>query len=431
MLILRYLPVILLFSACSNIEPIHTPFDRPSQPTAKKPKIKQTANCPAWKLGQTVEITKNTRIPTHCRYQKVSFLIKTNDIIFDCQGASLNGLTKARPNALLIPYSKTNAPKAWAFHINSSGVKIKNCQIKNYIDGIIIHAPISATQRQQLRAKKQIKTVEQQLRASAAHHIVISNTKIHNSHKHGLYLKPYVHHVSFIDSEIKHSGNASIYLETGTQKNRIQGNYFYKNGYSNYKNKQRIRIPKLPTGEREAIAVDSSAYNKIINNTFENNGKGAIFLYKNCFEKHQNSKQIPRFQHSNYNLIKDNKFINERHGVWLASRQSKQLSRFKCGDKLMYTRSGLLGKEKYYQDYSQYNKVIHNTFKQVVLGIIVEDDHNQLIDNRFEGEAYTDIKIGTFFRTRATNQPVTATVLKGNQRKNSTLKLQLMHGSTE
>jgi len=82
----------------------------------------------------------------------------------------------------------------------------------------------------------------------------------------------------------------------------IKNSYFYKNGYTNYKRDKRMRMPKFPTGEREAIAMDSSAYNKIIGNTFRNNGKGAIFLYKNCFEKYKNVLTSLNFGFICYNM---------------------------------------------------------------------------------------------------------------------------------
>ncbi|HIO91602.1 MAG TPA: hypothetical protein EYG68_02015 [Leucothrix mucor] len=267
------------------------------------------------------------------------------------------------------------------------------------------------------------------LRIAAPKHITISNTKIHSSHKHGIYMQRYVSYITFEKGEIKHSGNSAIYMESGTRYNQIKNSYFYKNGYTNYKRDKRMRMPKFPTGEREAIAMDSSAYNKIIGNTFRNNGKGAIFLYKNCFEKYKNERQLPRFQHSNYNNIEANTFIDERYGVWLASRQSKQLSRFKCGDPLMYKKRGLFGNEKYYNDYAKNNRIINNIFKDVLQGIVVEDDNNRLIANKFSGSSSVDILVGTPYRSKAKNQPVMGTILEGNKRESMSLRLKFIAGS--
>lgn len=388
-----------------------------------------SSNCPNWKSGDTVKINKNTVIPKGCSYQRVSFSLEKENITFDCQGASLNGLKQNKPNSIFVAYSKTSEPRDWAFSVYKSGIKIKNCHIKNYIDGVVIRFRVPKKQHGLLRQKKKVVTIERQLRRDAPKHITISNTKIHSSHKHGIYMQRYVSYITFKEGEIKHSGNSAIYMESGTRYNEIRNSYFYKNGYTNYKRKKRMRMPKFPTGEREAIAVDSSAYNKIIGNTFKNNGKGAIFLYKNCFEKHKNKAQLPRFQHSNYNQIKNNNFINERYGVWLASRQSKQLSRFKCGDPVMYKTSGIFGNEKYYHDYAKNNQVVNNTFKNVVEGIVIEDDKNTVLNNKFRGSANSDITIGTPYRSKSKNDPVKGTILEGNQRDTSQLKLKFIDGS--
>ena len=385
-----------------------------------------SSHCPSWKSGDTIKIKKNTVIPKGCSYQQVSFSLEMENISFDCQGASLNGLKQKKPNSIFVAYNKASEPRSWAFLVHKSGINIKNCLIKNYVDGIVIKFRVPKKQHQLLRKKKNVAIIEQQLRADAPKHITISNTKIHSSHKHGIYMQRYVSHIAFKSGEIKYSGNSAIYMESGTRYNEIRNSFFYKNGYTNYKRKKRMRTPKFPTGEREAIAVDSSAYNKIIGNTFKNNGKGAIFLYKNCFEKYKNKNQLPRFQHSNYNRIENNTFIDERYGVWLASRQSKQLSRFKCGDPIMYKTRGLFGVEKYYHDYAKNNQVVNNTFKDVVEGIVVEDDNNSVINNKFSGSANSDIVIGTIYRYISKNDPVKGTILKNNQRRSKRLKLKLI-----
>ena len=407
---------VFLISGCSSVTTKNKPIDT-SIPSFHK------TSCPNWQSGETIKIKKSITIPKGCSYQRVSFLLDKDNITFDCQGSVLNGLTKNKPNSIFVAYSKTSEPRNWAFLVHTSGVNIKNCHIKNYIDGIVIKYKIPKDKHRLLRKKTNVVAIEKQLRQNAPQNITISKTKIHNSHKHGIYMQRYVNNVKFDNGEIKYSGNSAIYLESGTRNNEILNSYFYKNGYTNYKRKHRMRMPKYPTGEREAIAIDSSAYNKIIANTFKNNGKGAIFLYKNCFEKHKNIRQLPRFQHSNYNQIEANTFINERYGVWLASRQSKQLSRFKCGDPLMYKSRGLFGIEKYYHDYAKYNQVLNNTFRDVVYGITIEDDKNKLIDNKFSGNASVDIKIGTPYRVISEDDPVKDTILKGNIRQDGQLKL--------
>jgi parallel beta-helix repeat protein len=419
--------IIFLITACNSVESKNT---EKKMPSPAKNNTEKLSNCPNWMSGQTVKIIKNTTIPSHCSYQRISFSLERDNIIFNCNGTSLNGLNQPASNAFFTAYRQSSAPKHWAFSVWKSGIQIKNCRIKNYMDGIVIRSRIAKQQHKMLRNKKNVIAIENQLRIDSPHNITISNTKIHHSHKHGLYMQRYVHHVNFIHGEIKYSGNSAIYLESGTQYNSIRNSYFYKNGYSNYKKKKRMRMPKLPSAEREAIAVDSSAYNEFIGNTFENNGKGAIFFYKNCFEKHKNANQLPRVQHANHNKVRNNRFINERYGVWLASRQSKQLSRFKCGDPVMYQESGFFGLRRYYHDYAKNNQIVNNTFKGVMFGIVVEDNDNRLINNKFIGNSTFDILIGTAYRFKSKNQPVTGTLVQQNQRRGARLKLEYSYGST-
>ena len=238
--IIRMLFIALLFfiSACNSVESKNSPSDSASPVIKERAQI---AKCPNWKSGRTIKITKNTTLAATCSYQQVSFSIEKENIIFDCQGASLNGLKQQQPNALFVAYSESSAPRNWAFSVWKSGVKIKNCKIKNYLDGIVIRSRLSKQQHQMLREKKKVESIESQLRADSPQNIVISNTLIENSHKHGLYVQRYAHHVNFINSKIKFSGNSAIYLDSGTQYNSIRHSYFYKNGYTSYKNKKRMR----------------------------------------------------------------------------------------------------------------------------------------------------------------------------------------------
>ena len=425
-LYLQIAAVTILTSACGSAV---TKQEQERKPAPEEQSENTSSTCPSWKQGDTIKVTKNISIPASCSYKKVSFDIVKENITFDCNGATLNGLSQNSPNSVFSAYSKSTEPRRWAFSVRKSGLKIKNCVVKNYVDGIVIWSEISRDNRYSLRDRKNVTAIENELRASSPKNVQVLNTKILNSHKHGIYLQRYITNMSFINGEIQNSGNSAIYLESGTQNHTIKNSYFYKNGYTNYKLAKRMRMPKLPTGEREAIAVDSSANNKIIGNTFKNNGKGGIFLYKNCYEKHSSVGQMPRVQHSNNNRIEGNSFINERYGVWVASRQSKELSGFKCGDPLMHKSSGLFGTQKYYQDYAKNNTVVNNSFKDVVYGIVIEDDNNKVTGNSFSGRSSVDIKVGTPYRAKALNRPVKGTTVSANKRQDGSIKVDFVYGA--
>ncbi|WP_275404606.1 right-handed parallel beta-helix repeat-containing protein [Phytobacter massiliensis] len=199
--------------------------------------------------------------------------------------------------------------------------------------------------------------------AKTPHNITIANNHIINSGKNGIFLDDYSSLVTIRNNFIKNSGATAIYLEHDSRKNRIEGNFIENNGYRNNR----------PV--REAIAIDSSQKNIVIGNTFKNNGKGGVFIYKNCSEKFHSGTQELRKMHANFNVIKGNYFYNEKVGIWLASRQGKNLKHMDCGDKAIDS-AGL-----YYQDYADENIVSQNRFESVSRPIIDNGKNNRIENN--------------------------------------------------
>ena len=392
-----------------------------SLPTPELPPA-QPSQCPSWSAGQTVEVTENITLPSGCHYNKVSFVIQRSNITFDCNNALLNGSGFTNKNADLIPYTASTVPANLAFNITApegkpiDNITIRNCQIKNYIDGVRVKSVLSNATINRLKTAADGFAIEEGLRQTAPQNIQLQNLSISDSHKHGIYLDRYVHHVTIENGAITNAGNSAIYLESGTKNITIRHMTLEHNGYSSYDRDKSLSLPRLGDTRREAIAVDSSADNQIIGNTFRNNGAGGVFLYKNCYEKHTEAPQMPRLQHSDHNTIADNQFIDESTGVWLASRQSRDLASFNCGDPLVH--SDYL--QKFYADHAEYNTVSGNTFTNVALGVNVEDDNNQVVNNRFTGNSKTDIQIGSRIRTLL-NHPVNNVGLTANNHQSSSV----------
>jgi parallel beta-helix repeat protein len=175
--------------------------------------------------------------------------------------------------------------------------------------------------------------------------ITLENVEVTGSGRVGIYFDDYVTHSTLSHSIVRDSYMSGIYLEHSSRNNKIVGNQIINNGHE-----------RFGKGKREGLAVDSSAYNLIEANRFESNGAGGVFLYKNCGEHFSTGKSVIRWQHSDYNIIRNNTFVNEPVGIWLASRQSRDLSGFDCGDK---PREGSL---KFYPDYADNNVVVGNHF---------------------------------------------------------------------
>lgn len=400
--------LVLFLSACNANEILA------SAPTRTPIQDSNPAHCPKWQAGSSPKITKNIRIPKGCAYDKVSFILSTSNVTFDCNNATLNGLGKSKRNTLYHRYKKNEAPRDTAFIIRGSednflqNVTVKNCNIHYYINGFNVDFRLKKATHHTLKTQKNTKALENHLRTLSPKKIRIENNKIIDNHKSGIFLQRYITDLVAHKNTIRGAGDIGIYLESGTQRNTISHSTFSKNGRTSYNIRKRIR--KLRFRQREAIAVDSSAYNIIKNNTFTDNAGGAIFIYKNCYERHQEARQLPRNQGSDFNIIKGNHFSNERKGIWIASRQSRELENFNCGDSTLLRTAG---NGKYYEDFSKHNNITNNTFERTDIAIIIEDDHNILTNNRFKNTQSKDIILGTSADIH-TVHPVKGTIIKNN-----------------
>ena len=84
---------------------------------------------------------------------------------------------------------------------------------------------------------------------------------------------------------------------------------------------------QYPGIEREMIAVDGSARNRITGNRFELGGRPGVFLYRNCGER-----GVIRHQTPSYNIITDNAFTGvARWRPRLVVENARQGGRAYCG----------------------------------------------------------------------------------------------------
>jgi parallel beta-helix repeat protein len=400
---------LLLLSAC-NADKV---FDL-SVPTRTPIQKSNPSNCPKWNSGDTIKVTESITLPKGCAYDKVSFLLSRSNITFNCNNAELNGLGKTERNSQYRRYKVAEVPRVLGFNIVGSednflqNITIKNCNLLFYVNGFNISFGLKDTTRDDLKAGRNIEALENHLRTLSPKNIRLENNQIVGSHKAGIFVQRYITDLIINKNAITDSGDIGIYLESGSQKTTISNSTFRKNGETTYSIEDRKRTPRAR--KREAIAVDSSAYNTIRNNKFINNAGGAIFMYKNCYENYTKTSELPRYQGSNFNLVENNVFSDERKGVWIASRQSRDLENFNCGDAaLLITDKD----EKYYEDFAKNNRVINNTFESNEKAVIIEDDNNTVSNNRFIETKRKDIIIGVAEEAKDIHQ-VKGTVVKNN-----------------
>ncbi len=288
------------------------------------------------------EVRGNTTLSPHCVY-KEAVIITSSNTTLDCRGAVLEG-DNERPFGILI--NSKGKPL--------SDVTVRNCKVRHFTrSGIRITSDIAAN--------KLSPNHEENYRRTPTR-ITLENVEVSGSGRVGIYFDDYVTHSTLSHSIVRDSYMSGIYLEHSSRNNKVVDNQIIDNGHE-----------RFGKGKREGLAVDSSAYNLIEGNRFESNGAGGVFLYKNCGEHFSTGKSVIRWQHSDYNVIRNNTFVNEPVGIWLASRQNRDLSGFDCGDK---PREGSL---KFYSDYADNNVVGQNQFLKVKNLVINDGKHNSLM----------------------------------------------------
>jgi len=257
--------------------------------------------------------------------------IADSHTLLDCNGAKIDA-SKFKDGIVISSKGK-----------EITNITIKNCIIKNAQESGIRSSWLGRDINKSKELKRYLKT---------PHKITIENVEIIKSGKNGIFIDDYSSFITIKKSIIKDSGSTAIYIEHDSKNNIIDSNLIEFNGFKD-------GIPK-----REGLAIDSSQHNTIINNRFINNGLGGIFIYKNCSERIHSGKQEIRKMHSNYNVIEGNHFENEKIGIWLASRQNKNLKKMDCGDEPIDMNG------TYFRDYADHNKVINNLFISVNAPII-------------------------------------------------------------
>lgn len=281
-------------------------------------------------------IKGNTVLPPNCTY-RTAIRITDSNTVLDCRGSSFIGSAGEKIGLMIDSEGKP-----------LSDVTVKNCKFSNFASSGV------RVTWDKPDAKKGSDHDEIYRRSPAR--IVLDNIVVQDNGRVGIYLDDYVSDVTIKNSSVIRSGAAGIYLEHSSRRIKLIGNKILGNGRAT---------------KREGVAVDSSADNVIEDNVFQGNAAGGIFLYKNCGEHFSTGKQVIRWQHSDRNLIKGNTFIDENTGIWLASRQHRDLSRWDCGD------APLNGKGRF-ADFADSNTVENNSFCRTAVTVVDDGKDNEI-----------------------------------------------------
>lgn len=384
------------------------------------------AACPDWEADTTVQITESTMLPEGCMYDRVSVeIVNQSDLVFDCNGGILNGLNKEFRQEIDTSYKVGEEPVLVGILVQSSenfqsrNVTIKNCIVTNYVRGIRINMAISAASRDDLKNNVNVEALESNLRSISPKNIRIEDSNISFSHKDGVFVGRFITDFVMDNSTVNSTGAVGVYIDSGSGDNTISNSTLSKNGYSDYDITNREIKKKNSLYSREALAIDSSFGNKIEGNEFSLNSRGSVFIYKNCNEHYQDPNQIPRYQSADNNLISNNTFTNEDYAVWVASRQSSDLKDLECEPPIIATGTISYGPvdedTEYYEDFAKNNQVLNNQFTNVNSGVKVEDDNTIVQGNIFSGTGFSNVTVGTKYRTEVLGRPVMNTLIDANE----------------
>lgn len=358
---------------------------------AKLPVPSNIIECTQLTPGQALTIKGHSVLSQGCDLsaKSVRFVLDSSHSSLDCQGAMLSTATGDESKASAI----TIQPRAAAA---IEDIAVANCHIEGYGHALHIRQFSNPNQRY-LKGL----TEPAANRALAPQDIRIINISSLNSINSGIFVGDHVQQVSFDSIRVQNAGTVGLYLEFGSRNNVIENSVFIGNGFRTFK------------PNREAIAVDSSSHNRIENNTFIHNGAGSILLYRNCFEHADDasrSNHFKRTQSSRNNIIANNTFRDETVGVWIASRQSRNLKGFDCGAYLI--KQTLFA--SYHLDSAKDNAIINNSFEQVEQGIVVEDDGTRIRNNSFADNVAIPITVGSEIREDSAAGAVSDTLIENN-----------------
>lgn len=358
----------------------------------KLPTATTIIDCGQLTPKQTLKIKGHSRLSKGCNLtdKSVRFELESSHSSLDCQGAALSTMADDQSNASAI----TIKPKT---DMAIEDIAVANCHIDGYGHALHIRQYSNPNQRY---ARGFIDPTAN--RALAPRDIRIINVSSINSNNSGMFVGDHVHTVTFDQVRIQNAGTVGLYLEFGSRDNVIKNSVFIGNGFRTFK------------PNREAIAVDSSSNNRIENNQFIHNGAGSVLLYRNCFEHADDptrSNHFKRTESSRDNIIINNTFRDEPVGVWIASRQSRNLKAFECGAYLIKQTPFA----RYHLDSATDNQIINNRFEQVQQGIIVEDDGTRIRGNQFAADVGTPIIVGSAVREDSAAGAVKDTVITENK----------------
>jgi hypothetical protein len=349
------------------------------------------------RASERVTLTTSAVLDPSCTYTG-GFDIIASNVVLDCRGAHLQGAPDESRHGVAV-----SAP------VDSDlvDVTIRRCTI----DGFFHAVDIARDGVTGLAAGHEY---DHHLR-----HVVVEDSHLVHSRGVGLYVHPYVTGTVVRRDVIDGSASTGVYLDEGSRdakitQNVVTGNGFVENGPGGTNTNFGGLDVRFWGPGREGIAVDGASDNVIAHNVIAGNSAGGVFLYTNCGENvHTDpANWLDHRYGAEHNVVAANVIAGAGTGVWIGSRMGENVVVMDCSD-VPYV-SGPL--QAITLDRAPYNTARDNVIVGADFGVRVEDDDATITRNRFVGSGASQyaVVVGTPYRTRVLDHPVTDTVVTGN-----------------
>jgi hypothetical protein len=274
---------------------------------------------------------------------------EASGMTLDCNGSSLHPTFEA---AAVEIYSTDNGDGTWS---RPENITVKNCRITGRGAANVVRIWGRPAKSSSLSLGHTAR-----MQAAAPKNVILKNLTITAAGGIPLYVYPGVTHVSLLNSEIKGTGESvSIYLDAESGHHTVKDNYIH-----------------LDSSGREQLAIDGSAYNRIIHNRFSGLDTGGIYIYRNCGEDGEVRHQTPHHNQIINNVFYYNTYGGFNPSIWIASRNG---NRGYCDDDKGYP----FGSSASDLDYARYNVVAQNQIYKLPISMMirVNDSPNYLFEN--------------------------------------------------
>lgn len=323
------------------------------------------------------ELTADTTLVPGCVYHQGITIAQP--LTLDCQGAIFDGEGRV---ARGLTIDSRGQPLA--------GVTVRRCTFRRFArDGVLIHWGLP----NDLKIARYPDREKRWRRAPQDVHL--EDLRVEQNDVMGIVIDDYVQRVTLDHVAVIDNPGWGLYWDHDSRGHLLIHSEVRGNGHGS-----RLGKPGL--------SIDAAADSRVIDTRFQANARAAIELYRNCWENAATDPHsVLRETGANGNQILGNYFADEAVGVWIAARQSRDVSAMHCG-RPAYVEG------RYVEDEARHNIVAQNRFERLRgPAIIVEDDANSVVGNSFDHGAGA-VQVGTPIRTRVLHHPVRNTLLQGN-----------------